>query len=913
MPIIGISSNFNKLLEKATSNLNLEPEWPTILSICDLIRQGDVSPKNALVAINKKITHENPHTAGFGLLVLESCVKNCGSPIHDEVCTKQYMEQLKEIAKTTQQESVRKKILELIQAWAYAFRDSPKYRAVQDTMRIMKAENFEFPALQESDAMFSADIAPEWVDGDKCHRCRVAFNTFNRKHHCRACGQVFCSQCSGKFSTIPKYGIEKEVRVCNTCYDQVNKPVVVTSKPETDLPIEYLTSSLAQQQQVPPKKTEEELREEEELQIALALSQSEAEHKEKEKKRATSAIISNSTAFTKIHYSPPPSPVSILKSLRASINLCLKNICINLMPKEPSPKIIQEEEEVDPELAKYLNRQYWEQRQSALEEQTARLNVTSPSAPNIGSSPMPQKVIAIKQQNGEVDPEMKSFVENLRSQVEIFVNRMKSDSSRGRSIANDSSVQTLFMNITALHSRLLKYIQDQEDNRVYYEGLQDKLTQIKDARGALDALREEHRLALLREKQEAERKKQMQMAQKLEIMRKKKQEYLQYQRELALRNIQEQEREMQMRQEQQKQQYKQLAGGFQSIPGFMGPPNQGSPVRQMQFSAGPEAAYNSLPTTNPQSIYAYAAGGGTGTYSSPTNWPMQHQQMVNPSAITDTKPPTVESQQPAENPESLGRVTVSGPGIQIPAMRNRHCPGHPQQQQQQQPQLKNIQIPGQVSQQQSHIPTTTQSPSGHTHVTIANDMQMPLHLDSTQMLPRQQIVIGQGQGIQLQQGVSGRRLPMQSHPIGPNVSIPGSTQVVMRNDIMPGAQHMQGIAQISGPQQMQGAQQIPTSQHIQGPQQISNHQQMMQGPQQIQNSQQMVQNLPTAVYAPLQDVRVGPMQLLPQQQQQPHQQQQQNQQPPLHQQQQEQQPMVIQKVEEEERKSPEVAELISFD
>ena len=41
------------------------------------------------------------------------------------------MEQLKEIAKTSQQESVRNKILELIQAWAYAFRDSSKYRAVQ--------------------------------------------------------------------------------------------------------------------------------------------------------------------------------------------------------------------------------------------------------------------------------------------------------------------------------------------------------------------------------------------------------------------------------------------------------------------------------------------------------------------------------------------------------------------------------------------------------------------------------------------------------------------------------------------------------------------------------------------------------------------------------------------------------------
>lgn len=64
-------------------------------------------------------------------------------------------------------------------------------------------------------------------------------------------------------------------------------------------------------------------------------------------------------------------------------------------------------------------------------------------------------------------------------QVEIFVNRMKSNSSRGRSIANDSSVQTLFMNTMTMHSQLLRNIQEQEDKRVHYEGLQDKLTQVK--------------------------------------------------------------------------------------------------------------------------------------------------------------------------------------------------------------------------------------------------------------------------------------------------------------------------------------------------------------------------------------------------------------------------------------------------
>jgi len=69
---------------------------------------------------------------------------------------------------------------------------------------------------------------------------------------------------------------------------------------------------------------------------------------------------------------------------------------------------------------------------------------------------MPQRVVLVKQENGEIDTQMEEFVSGLRSQVEIFVNRMKSNSSRGRSIANDSSVQTLFMNMTAMHSRYVQ-------------------------------------------------------------------------------------------------------------------------------------------------------------------------------------------------------------------------------------------------------------------------------------------------------------------------------------------------------------------------------------------------------------------------------------------------------------------------
>ena len=115
----------------------------------------------------------------------------------------------------------------------------------------------------------------------------------------------------------------------------------------------------------------------------------------------------------------------------------------------------------------------------------------------------------------------------------MFVNRMNLNKLRGRPIANDS-VQSLSLTITDMHSHLIKNVQDEEDTFVWrrwhqyahacttlphilslpptiklvppppqfvnLEALQDKLNEIKDARAALDALR------------------QQQMANKLEIM-----------------------------------------------------------------------------------------------------------------------------------------------------------------------------------------------------------------------------------------------------------------------------------------------------------------------------------------------------------------------------------------------------------
>uniref|UniRef100_A0A182NGM2 Hepatocyte growth factor-regulated tyrosine kinase substrate n=1 Tax=Anopheles dirus TaxID=7168 RepID=A0A182NGM2_9DIPT len=631
------TSIFDKSLENATSNLNLEPDWQAILVICDTIRQGDVNAKYAVQALKKKMQSPNPITAMYALLALESIVKNCGTPVHDEIANKANCELFQNLVNSTKHEEVRAKMLELIQAWAYAFRSTIKYRSIKDTMNILKTEGHKFPELKEADAMFSSDIAPDWVDGDVCHRCRSQFTFTVRKHHCRNCGQVFCAQCSSKNSTLPKFGIEKEVRVCDGCYAQLQRPTAtLTKKPteEEDLPAEYLSSSLAQQAQGPARKTDEELREEEELQLALALSQSEAETKQQAQARRP-------TFHSKAPESPEPqTPQAQTK-------------------RSPSPV---EEPPTDPELARYLNRNYWEQRQ-------VMDSPASPSAPSPMPSPMPSMQPSLLTKSAPEDAEIDEFSNSMKTQVEIFVNRMKSNSSRGRSISCDSAVQTLFMNLTSLHARLLTFIKDMDDKRMWYEQLQDKLTQIKDSRAALDVLRQEHQEKLQRIAEEQERQRQLQMAQKLEIMRKKKQEYLQYQRQVALQRIQEQEREMQMRQEQQKAQYRMATAFPFMAPGpAPGQGPQGSPVHVAGYPAGP-AGYGPygppMPPTN----------GGT-LPPPPPHYQQQQppqqapQQMFSPQhtgqyGMPGATAPGADGQGP---PMQQGPLQPGGPGIIPPGM-----------------------------------------------------------------------------------------------------------------------------------------------------------------------------------------------------------------------------------------------------
>ncbi|XP_062308756.1 zinc finger FYVE domain-containing protein 9 [Osmerus eperlanus] len=79
--------------------------------------------------------------------------------------------------------------------------------------------------LSRERGLVLGDIAPVWIPDAQalvCMKCEVRFTFTKRRHHCRACGKVFCSVCSNlKFRLTHLDG--KEGRVCRSCHSTLVK------------------------------------------------------------------------------------------------------------------------------------------------------------------------------------------------------------------------------------------------------------------------------------------------------------------------------------------------------------------------------------------------------------------------------------------------------------------------------------------------------------------------------------------------------------------------------------------------------------------------------------------------------------------------------------------------------------------
>ncbi|XP_071953286.1 uncharacterized protein [Antedon mediterranea] len=103
--------------------------------------------------------------------------------------------------------------------------------------------------LSEEDLRLG-NVAPQWIpDGSApaCMKCNLKFTFRKRRHHCRACGKVFCANCCNVRVRL-KYMEQKESRVCLNCLNTILRAQAIqrmkqpTSSPDPRNPAEYCST-----------------------------------------------------------------------------------------------------------------------------------------------------------------------------------------------------------------------------------------------------------------------------------------------------------------------------------------------------------------------------------------------------------------------------------------------------------------------------------------------------------------------------------------------------------------------------------------------------------------------------------------------------------------------------------------------
>ncbi|XP_032789509.1 myotubularin-related protein 3 isoform X2 [Daphnia magna] len=91
----------------------------------------------------------------------------------------------------------------------------------------LKSSPSSWENVDEKEIGDKAPVGPPilWVPdhlAPSCMKCSTPFWMARRRHHCRNCGKVFCSECADRDLPLPHQNLFQPVRVCNVCYDSLS-------------------------------------------------------------------------------------------------------------------------------------------------------------------------------------------------------------------------------------------------------------------------------------------------------------------------------------------------------------------------------------------------------------------------------------------------------------------------------------------------------------------------------------------------------------------------------------------------------------------------------------------------------------------------------------------------------------------
>lgn len=249
----------NKIVEATSESIpNGEIDLSIAFEITDLIRSKKILNKIAMRSLKKRLTliYLNPNLLLSSLKLIDLCIKNCGFGFLIEISSKEFMDYLidfifkihyntKELTyghgggDVGNKIKIGEMILKYLQNWKIIFENQQQLQYVEKKYQELKNQGFEFPdnnnnsgenddfndqvTQLNSKFVVDSEVPPDWVDNEECMICYSPFSMLNRKHHCRACGGVFCQIHSSNNIPLVNLGIMEPVRVCDNCFAKYDK------------------------------------------------------------------------------------------------------------------------------------------------------------------------------------------------------------------------------------------------------------------------------------------------------------------------------------------------------------------------------------------------------------------------------------------------------------------------------------------------------------------------------------------------------------------------------------------------------------------------------------------------------------------------------------------------------------------
>jgi len=120
----------------ATDENLMSEDWEAILAVTDKVSSDTTStgPREALGAIQKRLSHRNANVQVFALTLTDSLVKNCGLKVWREVASRSFTQALVRLVNDrTTHDKPRVVALELIKQWRETFAKDPSLSLIDET------------------------------------------------------------------------------------------------------------------------------------------------------------------------------------------------------------------------------------------------------------------------------------------------------------------------------------------------------------------------------------------------------------------------------------------------------------------------------------------------------------------------------------------------------------------------------------------------------------------------------------------------------------------------------------------------------------------------------------------------------------------------------------------------------------